>query len=81
MLTDWETWTEPVFNAVRLQKETKLKVTLKWDTAEELRKASKIEHRLKKKSYFNKTYDRKYKNKFMKEASNPQRASDTVVCN
>lgn len=51
MLTDWETWTEPVFNAVRLQKETKLKVTLKWDTAEELRKASKIEHRLKKKLF------------------------------
>lgn len=49
MLADWETWTEPVFNAIRLQKETKLKVTLKWNIAEEPRKVSMIEHCLKKK--------------------------------
>lgn len=49
-MTDWETWTEPVFNAIRLQKETKLKITLKWDSAEEPRKASAIEHCLKKSS-------------------------------
>lgn len=51
MLTDWETWTEPVFNAVRLQKRVTLSLVSKWDTAEELRKASKIEHRLKKKLF------------------------------
>lgn len=86
MLTDWESWTEPVFNAIRLQKETKLEITLKWDIAEQPRKAPMTEHCLKEKkkkksSYFNKTYERKYKTKSMKEASNPQRASDTAVCN
>lgn len=81
MLTDWETWTEPVFNAIRLQKK---RLNSKLLLSEILQKNREKHQRLNtvwKKSYFNKTYDRKYKNKFMKEASNPQRASDTVVCN
>lgn len=49
MLTDWESWTEPVFNAIRLQKETKLEITLKWDIAEQPRKAPMTEHCLKEK--------------------------------
>lgn len=48
MLTDWETWTEPVFNAIRLQKETKLKITLKWDIAEPPEKHQWLNIALKK---------------------------------
>lgn len=53
-MTDWESWTEPVFNATRFQKETKLKITLKWDTAKEPRIASVTEHCLKKKKNYKK---------------------------